>query len=201
MLDKKTFMTKMAQIAELKNLNPSEDYAKSMYALLKDDFTDSEFINICDYILKYEELYNKMPEPRHFYKHKQSKNIKQLSPEEIANSEFSAVLNEKETITNEITKRVLTIWKNNNNPLDWRLDPTNDNREEIKWIRKEFIELWLGIYDRPNVLLMEDQRRFIENNEDKEEPRNKTYLNKPQHIGNILKNLIPNNGGGCDGEF
>jgi hypothetical protein len=171
MLNEKIFMTKIFQIAELKSMQVSKEYVKLLYDLLKGDFTDDEFVSICVHILKNEELYGKMPEPRHFYKHK--KESRELTPEQIANSEFSAVLDHDANL-HEITNRVLKIWEENGNSIYWRLDPYNDNREEIKWVRKEFIELWLGIHERPDVLRIGEQK-------------NKTYENKPQHISNIIK--------------
>jgi hypothetical protein len=143
MLNKKIFMMKLLQIAELKGINPSENYTKSMYDLLSNDFINEEFANICDYILKNEELYGRMPEPRHFYKHKITKESKRV-PELDAAVQWEFALSDNKKEINNLSNQILDSMGDDYGNWKWRMNSEHPKPTDQQWLRKEFIERYIA---------------------------------------------------------
>jgi hypothetical protein len=140
-LDNKIFMTKIFQIAELKSLQVPDKYAKSLYELIKDDFDDGEFVNICDYILKHEDLYNKMPEPKHFYKHKENNTKLSQNQNEELNLFFTfSPAQERELIGYPKTKMYAKKSKELFNITDKTLNSMLVAKESIEELFKDEYE-------------------------------------------------------------
>lgn len=200
MLNKKIFMTKTIQIAELKGLNLSENYAKSMYNLIKDDFTDEEFTQICNFILKNEELYNKMPEPRHFYKHKTQP--KQISSEEEASVQWEMANGICEGKTNSLTNKILDSMGDNYGSWRWRMNPEHPHHTPANWLRKEFIERYTAAINGEQIIYVERERArnnlLNDSNGDDNININNTnninhyteYENKPISLADNMKKLL-----------
>lgn len=70
MLDKKVFLNCLGIILATHDIEPKEITTKSLYELLKNDFTNEEFSKACMDICKEEALYGKYPTPNMFYKRK-----------------------------------------------------------------------------------------------------------------------------------
>jgi hypothetical protein len=160
MLDKKIFVTKIIQIAELKGLTLLENYAKSMYDLIKNDFTDEEFVQICDYILKNEELYNKMPEPRHFYKHKKCEEEQKpykITPELEASIQWEYALQNKKEI-NDLAKQILESMGDDYGGWRWRMSSEHPNPTGQQWLRKEFLERYAASKTGEKILYIEREK-------------------------------------------
>lgn len=71
MLDRKTFDKNMSILLTFKNVKSNDVANNFFYNLVKNDFTDTEFGDMCVDICKTEELYNKYPDPKMFYDRKQ----------------------------------------------------------------------------------------------------------------------------------
>lgn len=70
MLDRKNFDKNMSILLTFKNVKANDAATAFFYNLVKDDFTDEEFGQMCVDICKTEDLYNKYPDPKLFYDRK-----------------------------------------------------------------------------------------------------------------------------------
>jgi hypothetical protein len=143
MLDNRIFMTKIFQIAELKSLQVPDKYAKSLYELIKNDFNDEEFVNVCDHILKHEDLYNKMPEPKHFYKRREIERDKkgnQNQAEELSLFFSFSPAQEEELIGYPKTKAFVKRSKELFNISDKTLNSMLVAKESIEYLFRDEYE-------------------------------------------------------------
>ena len=83
MLDAKIFKQCIAKICLLKNITINAQNSDALYMLMRYDFDNEEFTEISLKVCKYENLYNKYPDPCLFYKHK--KRISDMRGDELIN--------------------------------------------------------------------------------------------------------------------
>ena len=69
-MDKTKFKKSLFALLYIKGVEENEFQTNILFNLIKDDFTDEEFGNMCVEICKTEELYNKYPDPKLFYDRK-----------------------------------------------------------------------------------------------------------------------------------
>lgn len=69
-MNKTMFDKNLSTLLTFKGVEFNRTQSDMLYGLLKDDFTDSEFGNICVDICKTCDLYNKYPDPKLFYDRK-----------------------------------------------------------------------------------------------------------------------------------
>lgn len=77
-MDKIKFERAMNALLAFKDIPIDHDKNKKFYDLMKNDFTDAEFAEICGDICKTERLYNKYPDPCLFYQRKPKPNVESL---------------------------------------------------------------------------------------------------------------------------
>lgn len=130
MLDKIKFDRSLTALLIFKNVKENEDLTKMLYSMMKDDFTDEEFGNMCLEICKTEELYNKYPDPKLFYDRKKEKQADVLIEEgtfflDDTIPEYRAVIDDLST--DQRDKICLDVW-------NWLME-TNRG----KMVSKQFI--------------------------------------------------------------
>ena len=69
MIDKKVFANEIQEIALAQGIQATADYMMALYKFIADLFDDKSFKAVCRMIMQNEELYGKMPTPRHFTKY------------------------------------------------------------------------------------------------------------------------------------
>lgn len=69
MVDKEVFANCVQEIALAQGLKASADWMKVIYKFVGSEFDNEGFRQVCINIMKNEELYGKMPTPRHFTKY------------------------------------------------------------------------------------------------------------------------------------
>lgn len=69
-MDKTKFKKSLFALLYIKGVEENEFQTNILFNLIKDDFTDEEFGDMCVDICKTEELYNKYPDPKLFYDRK-----------------------------------------------------------------------------------------------------------------------------------
>lgn len=70
-MDKQQYIKSLTALLYFKNVPLNEKHNDFLFNLLKDDFTNEQFNDICMDICKTEELFNKYPDPKLFYDRKQ----------------------------------------------------------------------------------------------------------------------------------
>lgn len=70
-MDKQQYTKSLTALLYFKNVPLNEKHNEFLFNLLKDDFTNEQFNEICMDICKKDELFNKYPDPKLFYDRKQ----------------------------------------------------------------------------------------------------------------------------------
>jgi len=71
-MNRTKFDESITALLYFKNVPVSETHTSFLFNMMKDDFTDDEFQEMCMDICKSEELYNKYPDPKLFYDRKKT---------------------------------------------------------------------------------------------------------------------------------
>lgn len=69
-MDKQQYIKSLTALLYFKNVPLNEKHNDFLFNLLKDDFTNEQFNDICMDICKTEDLFNKYPDPKLFYDRK-----------------------------------------------------------------------------------------------------------------------------------
>ena len=72
MLSRQSFEKNIGMLLYFNSVDINKDKNSFLYEMIKNDFEDDEFGRICIDICKTEELYNKYPTPKMFYKRRKS---------------------------------------------------------------------------------------------------------------------------------
>lgn len=72
MIDKKVFEKSMLALLYFKGVKNDQHHTDFLYNLMKDDFSDKEFQEMCGDICKTEDLFGKYPDPKIFYDRKKT---------------------------------------------------------------------------------------------------------------------------------
>jgi hypothetical protein len=200
MLNRNIFFAKMKEIA-IKNdidFTSKNEYLNALYEEIK-EFSDNEFIEIVQKIIRNEELYNKMPSISKFYKYK-NEDLKNYQPtlEQEASIQWEIANDIQEGKITELTNKILESMGDNYGSWKWRMNPEHPHHTPQNWMRKEFIERYTAVKTGEKILYIErekERNNLLNNSEEEEEGIEREinytkYSNKPVSLKECMDTLL-----------
>ena len=132
-MDKQQYIKSLTALLYFKNVPLNEKHNDFLFNLLKDDFTNEQFNDICMDICKTEELFNKYPDPKLFYDRKPKDKSNMVM---IVEGQFyldDSMPEYKEYLKGTTDEEQLRIWK-------WIVDNKYGQEVSKDWIIERIIQ-------------------------------------------------------------
>ena len=132
-MDKQQYIKSLTALLYFKNVPLNEKHNEFLFNLLKDDFTNEQFNDICMDICKTEELFNKYPDPKLFYDRKPKDKSNMVM---IVEGQFyldDSMPEYKEYLKGTTDEEQLRIWK-------WIVDNKYGQEVSKDWIIERIIQ-------------------------------------------------------------